>query len=186
MTAKDCSNLHPLVHLGDSLFLATTATLLPLSSGCVSFHAILPSLIWYQALINAHNICQCPFLFLRPCQSNLCHGKLLPPLPLKVGHGQTVIAELDSTLHTLDGQLTNSLLNVNDHIDTISTETAMGPTDFITGFALDLRILSCFGLTLFVFYNRQHGIPLLQHGASFSCAICRCRRAASAQPNPCK
>ena len=82
--AKDCANLHPLLHLGGRTHLATTITALPLSSGTLmtsllSVHKI-PCNV---SLIGmATGVCRCPyrlsvlFLSLQHLPYNLCHGQL--------------------------------------------------------------------------------------------------------------
>lgn len=78
------------------------------------------------------------------------------PSPVKLN--TTVLAELDSTMATLDGKLTSTILSANDQIDTISTSTTMEATDYIAGVALGLSLVSCMGLTVLIFCYRNHGL----------------------------
>ena len=172
--ATDSTNLHPLLHLGGRSFLATTSTSLPLSTGTivtsplavynipcnVSFSTMVtgigrcPDHLTVSVLFSTANTMQ--FVPWRAAISNLTTANfnhpvfdISPPTQLNT----TVLSDLDSTMVTLDGELTCTIWNANSQIDSLKTGTAMVSTDYIAGVALGLSLLCCLGITILIFQS---------------------------------
>jgi len=61
----------------------------------------------------------------------------------------------------------------NDQIETITTSTAMESTGYIAGIPLGLSLLSCLGLTVLVFCDRNHGTTEVNIRNNHHCRHCR-------------
>lgn len=154
VAAADCSNLHPFIHLGGRSFLASTTTVLPLSSGPIPTTPLavynIPCNASFSIMITGIGQCSDALTVSAPLtmasslqyvswqaalsnnsQTSWVHPSFDISPPTVFNH--TVLVALDSTMKTLDGQLTTNIVATNDEIDAISTETAMGPTDYMAG-----------------------------------------------------
>ena len=98
----------------------------------------------------------------------------LPP-PIRLN--KSVLAELDSAFNALDGQLSASVTDTSDSIDHRQTESSMGITEYIAGFALGLSLISCIPLTLLLLHFRRRGTA---NGKR--CTRCNYPRGALCQP----
>ena len=205
VAAADCSNLHPFIHLGGRSFLASTTTVLPLSSGPITTTPLavynIPCNASFSTMVTGIGQCSdtltvsvplttassLQYISWQAALSNdsqpfWAHPSFDIPPPTVLNH--TVLAALDSTMKTLDGQLTTNIAATNDEIDAISTETAMGPTDYVAGVALALSLLSCIGLTIFLSYYRHHGEPVARRSTTNQCVHCNRLASRGEAPGP--
>ena len=71
---------------------------------------------------------------------------------------KTVVAELDKTLATLDGQLTESTSAVNADISTIHTGTSLSSSDYVAYIALSFSLTSCTTWPIVFYLYRRYGL----------------------------
>ena len=191
--ATDCTNLHPLLHLGGRSFLATTTTSLPLSTGTIVTSPLavynIPCNVSFSTMVTGIGRCpdrlivSVPFYTANSMQfvpwqtaiSNLTTMSFNHPvfdIPPPTQLNKTVLSDLDSTMATLDGELSSTIWNANSQIDSLTTGTATVPSDYIAGVALGLSLLSCLAVTIILFQYRRNG---LSNGINNRCRHCRRR-----------
>ena len=179
MPATDCTNLQPLLHLGGHSFLATTSTSLPLSTGTIVTSPLavynIPCNVYFSTMVTGIGHCpdhltvSVPFSTANSMQSvpwqaaisNLTTANFNHPvfdIPHPTQLNTTVLSDLESTMATLDGELTSTIWNANSQIDSLTTGTATVSTDYIAGVALGLSILCCLGITILIFHSRRNGL----------------------------
>ncbi len=170
--SDDCANLHPLLHLGGRMFLATSTLELQLTSGRLvttplaiyrfpcndTFDGMTaglgtcPKRITVTVPMISPSVMQfTPWAAILENDTNMFfqHDALAIPPPAHLN--KSVLKDLDTTFNTIDGQLTHSLEMAQDGINHIheqpdATMANIGYT------ALGISILSClisFTLTFF-------------------------------------
>ena len=191
----DCTNLHPLLHLGGRTYLATTTTALPLSSGTLMTSPLSVYKVPCNVLLigMATGVGRCPdrlsvsvplvtassiqFVPWAAAVNNLSEPTLdhsLFAIPKPEQLNRTVLADLDTTFTALDGQFSTALAeDIHSVNNTIHDSSSMGLPGYLSGFALAFSI-SCLGvISLTVLYRRSNGNRL--DGPTLR-ARCRCGR----------
>ena len=173
--SDDCANLHPLLHLGGRMFLATTTTTLHLSSGRMTTAPLavyrFPCNDTFDGLTSGLGTCPAcitvtiplatpSLLKFTPWAPVLASNKdnwfnhTVLDIPPPVSLNKSVLRDLDQTFNSIDGQLTHTLDSVEDNID---EQPGTGTT--YTGYAaLSISIFSCIvSLVLtYLFYKTVH------------------------------
>lgn len=191
--AKDCSNLHPLLHLGGRSFLATTTMVLPLSTGAVTTSPLtiyeIPCNVSFAGMVTGLGRCpqhinifvplatasQLQFTPWADATRNisdmfLVRQKFQIPTPMALN--KSTIKELETSFEQLDGHLTASISTTDHDIDAIKDTATISTTSYVAYFALSLSTLSCImWLTVIIIYRRQHE-PVHTNTRS----TCRCGR----------
>ena len=191
MAATYCSNLHPLIHLGGRSFLATSKSVLQLSTGPMTTSPLavyhLPCNVSLVGMITGIGT-SCPdhirisvplsmasslqFIPRTAAATNtsrliLNHPTFHIPAPVILNH--TVVAELDATLATLDGKLTALVSAANVEIDTIHAGTSLSSTDNVAYVALSFSIISPATCLLANCFYRKHGLQHQRPHDKYSC-----------------
>lgn len=161
--SDDCAHLHPLLHLGERMFLATTTTNLHLSSGYITTAPLavyqFPCNETFNGLSSGLGTCPArikvtvplatpsllkftPWVPVLDNNTTNWFSHTVLDIPPPVSLNKTVLRDLDQTLNTIDGQLTHSLASVEDNIDHIEEQPDTRTTTM--GYAaLTLSIFSC-------------------------------------------
>ena len=176
--AKDCTNLHPLIHLGGRSFLATMAATLPLSTGPMTTSPLtvyhIPCNASFVGMATGLDHCPerlsvsiplstassmqfIPWSAAAPNMSQTIFTHPVFDIPTPANLNKSVLADLDSTFTALDGQLLNSITATNESIAQLHTESSLEITDYVAGFALGFGLFNSVTLTVLLFYIRQHG-----------------------------
>ena len=184
LPAPDCTNLHPLLHLGGRMFLSTTTQELQLSSG----RLITAPLAVYRIPCNdtisdtATGLGTCPsritvtfpmaspfVLQFTPWAPVIVNGSITfshtpmdvpPPAHLN----KSVIRDLDTTFCTIDGELSDAILETNQDIDEIqeSSFPTIAVSIAYTAFGLGIvNLIICF--VFFYCTHGRHGIQRCPH-----------------------
>lgn len=194
VTAKDCSNLHPVVHLGGRMFLATSVTSLPLSSGPLTTRPLsvytIPCNISFFGKNTGLGCCTDHLSVSVPLSSASTmqftpweavvtstnhtvfdHPTLDIPAPSFLN--KTVLAELDSTFQTLDGDLSATTSAAENEINDITETSTISTTCYMACFALGLSMLSCLSwfIVCYFFFSRHAKNP-----NTLQAKVCRCGR----------
>ena len=202
--AKDCNNLHPLLHLGGRTYLATTTTALPLSSGTIMTSPLSVYKIPCNVSLTgmATGVGRCPdrlsvsvplvtassvqFVPWAAAVNNYSafafdHKNFVIPAPEQLN--KTVLADLDATFTALDGQLSTALADDTRSINSIHETSSMGLPGYLSGFALAFSLISCLGvISLTVLYRRSNGHRL---GSPTTRPRCRCGRLTAGERTTC-
>ena len=202
--AKDCNNLHPLLHLGGRTYLATTTTALPLSSGTIMTSPLSVYKIPCNVSLTgmATGVGRCPdrlsvsvplvtassvqFVPWAAAVNNYSafafdHKNFVIPAPEQLN--KTVLADLDATFTALDGQLSTALADDTRSINSIHETSSMGLPGYLSGFALAFSLISCLGvISLTVLYHRSNGNRLDSPTVR---PRCRCGRLTARERTPC-
>ena len=178
--AHDCSNLHPLVHLGGRSYLSTTTAPLTLSSGqlvttpftiyhfpCnVSFAGMVtglgrcPSRISLTVpLFTTYSVQYVPWADATADDMllQLHHDSLDIPPPTTLNH--SVLDELDLTYATLDGEFTTKLAQTDNLIDSIHESITTTTTDAVAYAALSITLLNTVTLVAILCFLRPRPQP---------------------------
>ena len=191
---QDCSNLHPLLHLGGRTFLATSTSTLPLSSGSLTTSPLsvysIPCNVSFSGM--ATGIGRCPdrfsvsiplattssvqFIPWSTAVTNLSKPDFNHPsfqLPSPAQLNTSVLTDIDNTFTTLDGELTSSLDADDQSITNIQASSSTTLSGYLAGFALALSVCSIIGvLILTIHYRRSNGNRVDKPTVS----RCRCGR----------
>lgn len=175
--ATDCSNLHPLVHLGGHEFLATSTVVLPLSSGPLvtsplavyslpcneSFHGIVTgigtcpqSMTVLVPLVTPSTMQFIPWAGVTYNASSTSFSYPSFDIPSPARLNKSVIDNLDATFTSLDGQLTTSLNEVDHEINHLHSTSITPTTDFVAYSALALALFSSVGVLIILLVSRRH------------------------------
>ena len=194
VTAKDCSNLHPVVHLGGRTFLATSVTTLPLSSELLTTSPLcvytIPCNVSIVGMTTGLGRCtdhlsvsvllsSASTMQFTPREAVVTsanhtvfdHPKLDIPAPSF--SNKTVIAELDSTFQMLDGDLSATTSAAENEINDITETSTISTTSYVAYFALGLGMLSCLSwFIVYHFFFSRHA----KNPNALQAKICRCER----------
>ena len=164
VAATDSSNLHPMIHLGGRSFLATSNTIVQMSTGPVRTSPLavyhLPCNVSFVGMTTGLGYCpdhisvsvplssatSLEFVPWESATTNLVDLSLNHPIldiPEPEHFNKSVLRELDATLATLHGQLTASVSAVNADILTIHAGTTLSSTDYVAYLALSFSLLNC-------------------------------------------
>ena len=180
MAAQDCSNLHPLLHLGGRAFLATTTMVLTLSSGPLVTAPLavyqFPCNESFQGMATGLGHCSKHITVSVPMATTLHlrftswarvtlnstmaffkHAVFDIPPPEHLN--KTILDSLDATFNTLDGQLTESIQTTSKKIDEIHESSTTSTTDYVAYSALSIGILNLvLCIVLFCLRSRKHAV----------------------------
>ena len=195
--ATDCANLHPLLHLGGRMFLATTSQELNLPSGSL----VRTPLAVYRFPCNetltglALGLGTCPArITVTVTMASPFQLQFTPWAPVLVNESttfrspvldipppahlnQSVLNDLETTFSTLDGQLSDTIRETNQHIADIQDSSATTTTAYVAYFALALSLLSCLVSTIFICVFRQLRRSSTDTGHADTTTFCdHCRR----------
>ena len=176
--ANDCSNLHPLIHLGGRMFLATTTMVLPLSWGSLLTSPLtvynFPCNQSFTGMVTGLDNCSPHLNVLIPLAtttdlqftpwSSMVHNDSFPhfthqalAIPPPAALNKTVLNNLDDTFNTLDDRLSTSMTTMEEQIEQIHDSSVVGTTDAVAYCALAFSIVNGIGfLTLIVCYRRKY------------------------------
>ena len=180
VAAQDCSNLHPLLHLGGRAFLATTTMVLTLSSGPLVTAPLavyqFPCNESFQGMATGLGHCSKHITVSVPMATTLHlrftswarvtlnstmaffkHAVFDIPPPEHLN--KTILDSLDATFNTLDGQLTESIQTTSKKIDEIHESSTTSTTDYVAYSALSIGILNLvLCIVLFCLRSRKHAV----------------------------
>lgn len=173
--SADCANLHPLLHLGGRMFLATTKTTLQLSSGRLVTAPLavyrFPCNDTFQGLASGLGTCPAHIAVTVPLASpfvlqftpwapalrndtDIWFSREFLDIPPPEHLNKSVLQELDETFNAIDGQFTRSLETATNSLDNI-TEEPHATFTYMGYAALVLSILSCGAHFITLHLSRQ-------------------------------
>ena len=174
--AIDCSNIHPLVHLGGRYFLSTSTMPLMLSSGTITTSPFMiyhiPCNVTFAGMTTGLGRCPSSLTITVPIftkqkfqyipwrkvaddQSilHLHHQTLSIPPQTNLNH--SVLEQLEETYRTLDGLLTTQLSQTNADIDKIHKTSQTSTTEIVAYSALGLSIFNLIFFGTLIYFLRS-------------------------------
>ena len=160
--AQDCSNLHPLLHLGGRYYLSTTTQTFATSKGPLQLSPLMiyhfPCNTTFPDMVTGLGTCPQRMTLTVPVFSRdtltytpwtptdddtllRLHYKSLP-IPPPDTLNKTVLKELDNTYQTLDARLTLQLAKANDSIASLHETTDTPISAILAALALSLSLLN--------------------------------------------